>query len=104
MSEDVLRLHEKLINKSSKKYHVKKLRQECQELINEINDNVGISGMTADHIIEELADVKTMIERVILHFEIAQEIEKMQIEKMQRALKRFDNEGNINIGYGSIDV
>ena len=84
-------LHDELIALTDKKTTMNKLREECHELISAIND-YKIKDLSEKELILEMADVRTMIDRLFITLQprlLIAIMETIGIEKMERAIKRL---------------
>ena len=105
MKNETFILHQELKTKADFEWTLKKLRSEAHELIDAINDflnasmHVDVAVHEENKVIEESADVKVLIERLGFYnkypCKYLKDIEKIGIEKMQRALTRIENERSI---------
>ena len=72
---------------------IKKLSEEVFELQEAVIDNEWDVDGNTDHIAEELADVMVLWEQIRLHYGIpSQTIAAITTEKIERQLKRIENE------------
>ena len=72
---------------------IKKLSEEVFELQEAVIDNEWDVDGNTDHIAEELADVMVLWEQIRLHYEVPiQVIQGIMKEKIERQLKRIENE------------
>ena len=88
-------LHKSLVEKNGQVWTLMKLRSECHELTDAINDYLN-RPITFNYgkVVEECADVKVLIDRLCFYGDhmSKKELEKIGIEKMKRALQRLENE------------
>lgn len=72
---------------------LKKLSEEVFELQEAVIDNEWDVDGNTDHVAEELADVMVLWEQIRLHYEVPiQVIQGIMKEKIERQLKRIENE------------
>lgn len=86
-SEEYKKFHEEMASMQDARQILKKLRDECGELIHAITDN------NEEEIKEEIADVILMIDRVLTKFpELNDHITQYMMEKIKRTLKRKEQD------------
>lgn len=72
---------------------IKKLSEEVFELQEAVIDNEWDVDSNIDHIAEELADVMVLWEQIRLHYDVpSQVVRGIMMEKVERQLKRIENE------------
>ena len=93
MKEDIL----KIINHYGFRNQLKKLNEECYELIEAVIDYMddGARCTLKEHIAEEIADCMVLLEQFRLYYDIPTEkIRKVMEYKVKRQIERIENESN----------
>lgn len=93
MKDDML----KIINSFGVNNQLKKLNEECYELIEairefELLEDGLVNFETYKHIVEEMADVLNLLQQFVFYYEIEQkELDEQLQYKVKRTLERIDS-------------
>lgn len=81
-------------NHYGKPHQLEKLQEECGELWGAVHEYVKseYEAPKREHMIEEMADVLVMAEQIMYLENIADEVEKVAKEKINRQIKRIEEE------------